>query len=610
MQIIIKRRVDGPSTPELGQPTSVTFSSVTVPLNRPSTGPAPISSYTIQRSLNGTTWTTAATGALIFGNPPVAFVDGGRLALTTYFYRALAEDTGGRVSDYCATVSVTTREGAGTSELPAFNTQTPTIRVSASGTLGGLSAFTTLQAAFNVANPGDVIAIGPGTYAQRAVMTRSGTAASPIYVRPWDYNSRPTFDGQYSSSVVPGWNAPFDAGRTQLLSVMANHVTVDGLNFIRSPQGGILVGDAANNGNFTFAISTFYSGNKIIRCSVIGSETAFRTINVDGLQVLGCTFLDCQRSFYRADGFPEDNPTWGSAMSLMGKNILLAENTVGQSSGEGIHLGIHIKFGDDNAFTQCENVTLRNNRIFDCWSAPLYISNVDGGVIERNVIYMTNDTRYWQYAANGYPRFAIDISSESGDPSVGGWPPPNGFIGARDLIIRNNIITGALTPLLFNDWPLQATTRVKVLNNTIYRSVGGTFAAGASVIQNAESSLTDITFKNNLVYDAIPAQMCRQWLTPGGTWSRGANLFSTAPPSALSGAGDVITASPGILNPAYTPGGTYPAVVEFDTNNIRLQSGSPALSAGEALADVTNDFFGNPRPTGGAAYDIGAHQST
>jgi len=108
MQIIIKRRVDGPSTPELGQPTSVTFSSVTVPLNRPSTGPAPISSYTIQRSLNGTTWTTAATGALIFGNPPVAFVDGGRLALTTYYYRALAEDTGGRVSDYCATVSVTT----------------------------------------------------------------------------------------------------------------------------------------------------------------------------------------------------------------------------------------------------------------------------------------------------------------------------------------------------------------------------------------------------------------------------------------------------------------------------------------------------------------------
>lgn len=112
MQIIIKRRVDGPSTPELGQPTSVTFSSVTVPLNRPSTGPAPISSYTIQRSLNGTTWTTAATGALIFGNPPVAFVDGGRLALTTYFYRALAEDTGGRVSVYGATVSVTTASTA------------------------------------------------------------------------------------------------------------------------------------------------------------------------------------------------------------------------------------------------------------------------------------------------------------------------------------------------------------------------------------------------------------------------------------------------------------------------------------------------------------------
>lgn len=109
MQIIIKRRADGPSVPELGTPTSVTFDSVTVPLNRPSTGPAAISAYQIERATNAAgPWTIAATGALIFGNPATQYVDGGRLALTTYYYRAKATDTASRESAYSAVVSATT----------------------------------------------------------------------------------------------------------------------------------------------------------------------------------------------------------------------------------------------------------------------------------------------------------------------------------------------------------------------------------------------------------------------------------------------------------------------------------------------------------------------
>jgi hypothetical protein len=108
MQILIKRKVDGPSVPELGTPTSVTFDSITVPLNRASTGPAALAQYELQRSLDGSTWTTIATGPSIFGNPAVQFVDGGRIALTTYYYRARALDVAGRASAYSATVSATT----------------------------------------------------------------------------------------------------------------------------------------------------------------------------------------------------------------------------------------------------------------------------------------------------------------------------------------------------------------------------------------------------------------------------------------------------------------------------------------------------------------------
>ena len=111
MQILIKRRVDGPSVPELGTPTSVTFDSVTVPLNRASTGPNALASYTIERATSAAgPWTVAATGLGIFGNPPTQYVDGGRTAVTTYYYRATAVDSVGRDSGYCATVSVTTAE--------------------------------------------------------------------------------------------------------------------------------------------------------------------------------------------------------------------------------------------------------------------------------------------------------------------------------------------------------------------------------------------------------------------------------------------------------------------------------------------------------------------
>ncbi len=120
MQILIKRKVDGPSVPELGTPTSVTFDSITVPLNRPSTGPAALAQYELQRSLDGSTWSTIATGAAIFGNPAAQFVDGGRIALTTYYYRARALDVAGRASAYSATVSATTAATVLPSTLPLF----------------------------------------------------------------------------------------------------------------------------------------------------------------------------------------------------------------------------------------------------------------------------------------------------------------------------------------------------------------------------------------------------------------------------------------------------------------------------------------------------------
>jgi hypothetical protein len=109
LRIIVKRRVDGPSAPELGTPVPTSFSSITVPLSRPSTGPAAIASYSIERATAaGGPFTVVASGPAVFGNPPTQYVDGGLIAGGTYYYRARATDTSGRVSAYSAVVSGTT----------------------------------------------------------------------------------------------------------------------------------------------------------------------------------------------------------------------------------------------------------------------------------------------------------------------------------------------------------------------------------------------------------------------------------------------------------------------------------------------------------------------
>lgn len=504
------------------------------------------------------------------------------------------------IASVWTTVSVT-RPGVA-SEVPAQITSAPNKWCHPSGTLDGHSAYTTIQAALSSLVAGDHLVIGGATYNEWVKLTSSGTLSAPIIVRCHDYNNRPIIDGNFTNP--PGWSASgFQSGSTALFSVAGSNVIIDGINLVESNENGWICGPADNNGNFLANPATWFSNVKVIRCSSIGSDgAAFKTHNVDGLQVLGCTFLDAERGVYEADGTIAN---WGSCVMAMGKNMLFAECTIGQTSGEGIHAGYHGAWGggDGYAHIQAENLVVRNCRIFDCWSAPIYITNVDGGVFERNIVYHTADTRYWYSAASGYPQYGIDIGSESGVTGVRGT---NAFTGARNVLIANNIVTGALFPFRFQDWASQQTTNVKVMNNTFYATTPGSAASVASLVKNSESELTNIYFWNNLVYEATAAQMCREWLTPGGTWSRGTNLFSTTPPTALAGSGDVISSSPGLTDATYRPAGSYPSVNAFDPSKLEISASSPAVNVGTLLSEVVVDFYGRTRPRESGKLDIGA----
>ncbi len=283
--VLVKRKIDGPSVPELGMPTAVTFDSVRVPLVRPSTGPNALAAYQLERvSAAGGPWVVIAYGADIFGNPPAQYVDGGRQANTQYYYRCRAIDVAGRVSAYCAVVVVTTPSGAA-SEVPAFNTTTPNKVVNPALTPNGTTVFRTIQAAVDTITLNDVIGVAPGTYNETVLVTRSGTAAAPVYIQALDPNNKPVIDGQMTLPV--GWNeSGFKAGSSNLVSIAASHIVWDSIDVVNSRIQGMNVGPANNNGYFLqqWEIGTWFENVKVLRSRIEKcNNRGFQPLNTDGM---------------------------------------------------------------------------------------------------------------------------------------------------------------------------------------------------------------------------------------------------------------------------------------------------------------------------------------
>ena len=78
-----------------------------------------------------------------------------------------------------------------------------------------------------------------------------------------------------------------------------------------------------------------------------------------------------------------------------------------------------------------------------------------------------------------------------------------------------------------------------------------------------------------------------------GQWTSDYNLWFGGKCSGIRGAHDIAA------NPRFVTGNGLLA------DGYRLQTGSPAINAGTPVSDVTEDYWGTPRPQG-AAVDIGA----
>jgi hypothetical protein len=492
---------------------------------------------------------------------------------------------------------------AAASTLPARSTAVATKIVNPALSPSG-SIFPTLKAAFATANPGDVIDVAPGDYSEEEIiLSRGGTLAQPVMVRAADPANKPRIRGL--GTLPRGWNETGGvAGSSALVTIAASHVVWDGIDIEGSRVHGMIVGPANNNGSFIANNAQWFSNVKVLRTRITGCDgDCFKAMQTDGVMFNGVA-LDAQRTKFQENGLISG---FGSAITLMGKNITLLEAVIGQTSGEGVHCGHHISYGA-GAFIQVEGLFMKRCVFFDTWSAPVYFTNVDGGLVEQCLVYHTTDTRnYW---GRIYPQYGLDFGSESfvTDPAYNAAPDSLGRGGCRNLTVRNCVVANAVFPVRFAIWPGQLYSNIQIYHNTFLNAFDGGGVAGiSSVIKNEMTNLTGVTWKCNLVADSTPAQVCRQWNAMLGSVQLGTNLYSATPAAAILGVTDIINSNVGLTNQGYVRTGAYPSYSPYDTDSFRLVPGSPAVNAGELLAGAPDDFFGYDRPTTSGKSDIGAH---
>jgi hypothetical protein len=502
----------------------------------------------------------------------------------------------------------------GPSELPARSTKTPTKYVHPSGTLGGNSAYTSIPAAMAAAVPGDEIVVG-GTYSSNFVWTVSGTPTNRIRIRPFDYDNPPIIDGGGTQPI--GWAPSGNAtGSTSLVNIQAEYVTFDGFIVRNSKEHGIAIGACNNNGAFFFVSSPWYKGIEVYRCVVSAVSQGLITWKAEDWKVGGCDFSKCQNGTYweTSAGNPEG---WGSAISMAGRNAWFCENVVRQTMGEGIHVGHHINVTADNLQAAgTRGFTIRRNVFYDCWSDPIYLTIGSDGIVEENLVFMSNDERFWwaRSSSTGYPLYGIGVGGELGAFGNPTTVYDADYNGLRDVKIRNNIINGANRLFAFKRFEdPHKTKNIEVDHNTIFCTKGAFPSIYEALFNNqtGPNELTGVRWRNNAVLVSDPSDMFTTWNALGaGKVSQG-SLYSHAPPSDLASATNLFdSGSTVIVDKAYSATSTgHPNPVPFDvTKAAPYLSGStvsPLVNASTSIG-LERDFHGRNRPTHTGKADIGA----
>ena len=429
------------------------------------------------------------------------------------------------------------------------------------------TALKTIQAGVSKLSAGDTLEVAAGTYFEQVVVSANGTSGNRITIRPatgetvtvtgrWPHDTLPNYS---SSAIKP------NGIHQSLVFVTGDYVTIEDIIIIDSAARALFVtGDYVEIKN----VSIRWCLNAGI--GVIDSHGTL----IEDTEVGWAGRLKKQYGKEWAEWSGKDNiiTNWPHICGpIHSTNLTMRRVTVHDSGGEGIH-----------AYRS------KNTLVEDCISynnaSTQYYSNFSGtGTIFRRCIgYLTESYEY-----GGNPSaFEVRDEHEVENRNLPHYGPSNGTkiqnclfvncyphaidiggpanlvnyeIANNTFIARQNYKCIQISRLSSSDSHPRARSGTKIYNNIFY---------GDSLIQDASG----VTFSNNIWYPKVPANVS------------GVKQLGTNPQlvDALANIGSTINLA-----------------------NYKLQSNSPARSAGIPVSGLDTDYFGASRSS---TPDIGFHE--
>lgn len=250
-------------------------------------------------------------------------------------------------------------------------------------------------------------------------------------------------------------------------------------------------------------------------------------------------------------------------------NIVIRKNEIFNQYGECI-----------NVHGRVSGVTIEDNVIYNCWAPAIYYPNSKDILIQRNLVYHTNDSRFLR---GGNPSAGIGSQKED---------PPTRPGEMRNIKIINNFVKGFASNFFFwgyiggylEDTLVAHNTFVDAHSNPNGRATNINIGTGAHV---------NTKFENNIV---IQDDVTGNIGNSSGRVQFSNNLWSKTPPSNMQGAGDMVV-DPKIARTGSTAAG------KLSADYFRISGDSPVINKAKVLS-IAEDYFGNKRNSP----DIGAHE--
>ena len=297
------------------------------------------------------------------------------------------------------------------------------------------------------------------------------------------------------------------------------------------------------------------------------------------------------------------DPIGGSALTLIDTTDSTARNNhVYNNFGEGLV-----------ADRYSVRATLEGNVLYDNQHANLYLNSTTDTLIEGNFVFCTDDRTFWRKGSgrNYKPGPGIQIRDEA-------WGGPNPPSLSSGYVIINNIVYGCSTNFgVSTQKPGGGLNDSLVANNTFAHARGDGSGGGYDNINfNSDASFNGSSFVNNVLLQSAALGVntrIQGWIAANfATFTLADNLYSIPPAEGWGNLGqepgriigDPHLAEPQLsdANPPLPTMGSLP-----DADDFRLTYDSPALDAGQPLAQVLDDFFHQPRANSGPL-DLGVHE--